>query len=185
MKNSTNNGYLEVISGCMFSGKTNELIRSLRRSKMAGDSIVVFKPVIDNRWGCDFIVSHDDEKLPSIVVGSASDILAKAANATVIGIDEGQFLDEEILAVCKTLAQKGRRIIVAGLDMDYRGEPFGPVPVLMAIAERVTKLSAICMQCGRTAHYSHRLINKEETIVIGDKDIYEARCRRCFNRIMN
>ncbi len=173
-------GSLEIICGSMFSGKTEELIRRLRRAQIAKQRVAIFKPAIDGRYANDHIVSHSEQKLRSEPVQSAWDILQKAGDAQVVGIDEGQFFDNSLVEICTALAQRGVRVIVAGLDMDYRGVPFEPMPQLMAIAEQVTKAQAICMQCGETASFTQRLTSARDRVVVGAKDMYEARCRKCF-----
>jgi thymidine kinase len=174
-------GWIEVICGSMFSGKTEELIRRLKRVKIANLKAEIFKPAIDKRYDEIKIVSHDTNFIQSTPVASAKDILALAQDADVVGIDEAQFFDEEIVSVCEQLALKGIRVIVAGLDMDYLGKPFGEMPNLMAIANYVTKLHAICIQCGGIASYSFRISKDNNKVVLGEKDHYEARCRNCFN----
>ena len=179
-------GWIEVITGSMFSGKTEELIRRLRRAQIAKQNVEIFKPAIDNRYSEQEIVSHDAKTITSIPVKSAKEILQHINDKVdVIGIDEAQFFDNEIINVCNTLANQGIRVIVAGLDMDYKGNPFGPMPYLMAIAEYVTKVHAICMRCGNLAHYSHRITQSDQLVEIGEKDKYEPLCRTCFNEIMN
>jgi thymidine kinase len=173
-------GSIEVVCGSMFSGKTEELIRRLRRAEIAKQKVAIFKPAIDMRFGNDHIVSHNEQKLRSIPVRSAKEILENSDEAQVIGIDEGQFFDADLIKVCNTLAERGKRVIVAGLDMDFRGKPFEPMPQLMAIAEQVTKTQAVCMQCGEPASYTQRLTSAKERVVVGAKDMYEARCRRCY-----
>ena len=173
-------GSLEVICGPMFSGKTEELIRRLRRAQIARQQVVILKPEIDDRYSGDQLVSHSRQTIPSITVGSAREILAHAARAQVIGVDEVQFLDEGIVEVCDALADAGKRVIVAGLDLDYRGRPFEPIPQLLARAEYITKALAICMVCGAPASRTQRVGRQEERIVVGSSDIYEARCRACF-----
>lgn len=173
-------GSIEVICGGMFSGKTEELIRRLRRAQIAKQRVTIFKPVIDDRYASDHIVSHNDQKLRSVPVKNAEEILTNAGDAQVIGVDEGQFFDATLVRVCNQLAQRGVRVIVAGLDMDYRGVPFEPMPQLMAIAEQVTKTQAICMQCGEPASYTQRLTASRERVVVGATQIYEARCRKCY-----
>lgn len=173
-------GWIEVITGSMFSGKTEELIRRIRRAQIAKLKVMVFKPRIDTRYSTDKIVSHSDISIPSIVVDNAKQILELAKDAQVVGIDEGQFFDSELVDVCEKLANDGKRVIVAGLDQDYRGKPFEPMPQLLAIAEYITKTHAICVICGNPASKTQRKIKAGERIVIGASDIYEARCRRCF-----
>ena len=173
-------GSLEVVCGSMFSGKTEELIRRLRRAQIARQRVAIFKPALDDRFGNDHIVSHSEQKLRSEPVQSAQEILQKIGDAQVVGIDEGQFFDNSLIAVCNELAHRGVRVIVAGLDMDYRGVPFEPIPQLMAIAERVTKTQAICMQCGEPAAFTQRLTPARDRVVVGAKEMYEARCRQCY-----
>lgn len=176
--------WIEVVCGSMFSGKTEELIRRLRRAQIAKLNVEIFKPVIDNRYSDTEIVSHNATAIKSTAVSSSSEILEKINGADVVGIDEAQFFDDGIINVCNQLANQGIRVIVAGLDMDYLGKPFGPMPALMAIAEYVTKVHAICMRCGKLAHYSHRLTSNDSLVEIGEKDKYEPLCRTCFNKAM-
>ncbi len=173
-------GWIEVICGSMFSGKTEELIRRLKRARIANLKVEIFKPVIDNRYYQDKIVSHDESMIHSTPVENSQRILLLAQNADVVGIDEAQFFDEQIIHVCEALARNGTRVIVAGLDMDYLGRPFGQIPNLLAIADYITKLHAICMKCGNIASYSYRKTGHGEQVVIGEKEIYEPRCRICF-----
>ncbi len=173
-------GWIEVIVGCMFSGKTEELIRRLRRAEIAKQKVVVFKPKIDNRYGSDHIVSHSDAKLKSLVVESSHEVEQLAQDAQVIGIDEGQFFDAGIVDVAERLADQGKRVVIAGLDQDYRGKPFEPMPQLLAVAEYITKTLAICVVCGNPADRTQRTIASSERVVVGAKDSYEARCRKCF-----
>lgn len=173
-------GWIEVIVGCMFSGKTEELIRRLRRAEIAKQRVAIFKPKIDNRYSSDHIVSHSDAKLKSLVVSDSSEVEQLAANAQVIGIDEGQFFDLGIIDVAERLANKGKRVLVAGLDQDYRGKPFEPMPQLLAVAEYITKTLAICVVCGNPADRTQRTTTSSERVLVGAKDSYEARCRRCF-----
>jgi thymidine kinase len=173
-------GWIEVIAGSMFSGKTEELIRRIRRAQIAKLKVAVFKPRIDTRYSVDRIVSHSDISIPSIVVDNAKQILELAKDAQVVGIDEAQFFDMDLVDVCEQLANEGKRVIVAGLDQDYRGKPFEPMPQLLAIAEYITKTHAICVVCGNPASKTQRKIKTGERIVVGASDIYEARCRRCF-----
>ena len=180
-----NVGWIEVICGSMFSGKSEELIRRLRRAQIARQRVQIFKPKIDSRFSEDHIVSHSDQKIASEVVGSSGEILARLdARTEVIGIDEAQFFDKEIASVCNRLADMGKRVIVAGLDQDYMGRPFDPMPQLLAIAEYITKTLAICMRCGNPANHTQRLIASEERVIVGAADIYEARCRRCFEPLV-
>lgn len=180
MPTNPNAGSIEVVCGSMFSGKTEELIRRLRRAEIAKQKVAIFKPAIDARYSNDHIVSHNEQKLRSFPVHSANEILQSSDEAQVIGIDEGQFFEADLVGVCNELAEKGKRVIVAGLDMDYRGKPFEPMPQLMAIAEQVTKTQAVCMQCGEPASYTQRLTEAKERVVVGTKDMYEARCRKCY-----
>jgi len=174
-------GWIEVIAGSMFSGKSEELIRRLRRAEIARQKVQIFKPALDDRYGAGQIVSHSDMKLPSIAVASAGEILERTDSATeVVGIDEGQFFDLSLLDVVNELAGRGVRVIVAGLDQDFLGRPFEPMPQLMAIAEYVDKTLAICMQCGAPANRSQRLGKAKDRVVVGGADVYEARCRACF-----
>ena len=174
-------GHLEVICGPMFSGKSEELIRRLRRVQYANQRLQIFKPKIDDRYEKTQIVSHSDMKLPAVVVESSSEIWEKLdERADVVGIDEVQFFDEGVVNLCQRLANMGKRVIVAGLDQDYRGEPFEPVPQLMAVAEYVTKTLAMCIQCGAPASRSQRLDGTGERVAVGAKGMYEARCRHCY-----
>ena len=170
-----------MICGSMFSGKTEELIRRLKRVKIAGQSVEIFKPAQDTRYSADQVVSHDSRAILSRPVKHSRDILDVAENIEVVGIDEAQFFDMELPTVCETLALRGHRVIVAGLDMDFRGRPFGPMPDLLAVAEYVTKLHAICKHCGNLATHTYRLTSDAETVVLGETDIYEARCRYCYS----
>lgn len=176
-------GWIEVITGCMFSGKTEELIRRLKRARFANQTFEVFNSMIDTRSRTNRIQSHDDTSITSHTAANAIEILKKTSYPEVIGIDEGQFFDKELPDVCMTLAGKGIRVIIAGLDMDYQGRPFGPVPYLMAIAESVTKLHAICLQCGNPALFSHRKKNVKNQVVVGASELYEPLCRKCFNEV--
>ncbi len=175
-----NVGWIEVICGSMFSGKTEELIRRLRRAIIARQKVAIFKPKIDNRYSENHIVSHSELKIPSMVVENAWEILENSLEAQVVGIDEAQFFDNDLVDVCQKLANMGKRVIVAGLDMDYRGKPFDPIPQLLAIAEYITKTHAICVVCGNPANFTQRKIQSKEQVVVGAADIYEARCRNCF-----
>ena len=180
-----NVGWIEVICGSMFSGKSEELIRRLRRAQIARQRVQIFKPSIDARYSNDHIVSHSEQKMASQVVTTAKEILQQTDLRTeVVGVDEAQFFDKEIVTVCNTLADMGKRVIVAGLDQDFMGRPFEPMPQLLAIAEYITKTLAICMRCGNPANHTQRLIASEERVVVGAADIYEARCRRCFEPMM-
>ena len=171
---------MEVVCGCMFSGKTEELIRRLRRVQISGKKVEIFKPKMETRFDPIDIVSHDATRIRSTPVENHFNILLMASDVDVIGIDEAQFFDEGIVEVVEQLALKGMRVIVAGLDMDYSGKPFGPMPALLARAEYITKLHAICARCGDTANYSYRKPLIEDQILLGEKDVYEPRCRDCF-----
>ncbi len=173
-------GWIEVICGSMFSGKTEELIRRLNRAIIARQKVEIFKPALDNRYHEEFVVSHDGNEIRSTPVQFASDIFLLSGNCDVVAIDEAQFFDPEVVNVSRKLANMGKRVIVAGLDMDYLGKPFAPMNNLMAVAEFVTKMHAICMRCGAMASFSFRIDRSEEHIMLGEKDIYEARCRKCF-----
>ncbi len=173
-------GSIEVISGSMFSGKTEELIRRIRRAQYAKLDVVVFKPTLDTRYHDQDVISHDSNSIPSIPVERASDIPPLCTTTKVIGIDEAQFFDDELPEVCNQLANQGIRVIVAGLDMDFKGRPFGPVPALLAIAEHVTKVYAVCVRCGAPANYSFRITKHDQKLLLGEKESYEPRCRACF-----
>lgn len=173
-------GWIEVICGSMFSGKTEELIRRLKRAKIANLRTEIFKPVIDIRYDEIKIISHDESAITSTPIDNSQKILLLAQGADVIGIDEAQFFDEELPNVCDDLALRGVRVIVAGLDMDFTGKPFGQIPNILAKADYITKLHAICMRCGNIANYSYRKVPNEDTVMIGAKDVYEPRCRTCF-----
>ena len=172
LENASRKGWIEVVCGSMFSGKTEELIRRLKRAKFAHQRVEIFKPRIDVRYSEEEVVSPQN-------------ILLMTADVDVVGIDEAQFFDESIVDVCRRLANNGVRVIVAGLDMDYTGKPFGPMPALMATAEYVTKVHAICVRCGNLAHHSHRLTSDEKQVMLGAQDSYEPICRHCFNKLMN
>jgi thymidine kinase len=174
-------GSIEVICGSMFSGKTEELIRRLRRAQIARLTVEIFKPRTDTRFDETAVVSHNSNSILSTPVDTSSAILLLGSDVQVVGIDEAQFFDDELPNVCTMLANRGVRVIVAGLDMDYKGNPFGPMPKLMAIAESVTKVHAVCVRCGNPALYSYRLVPDEATILLGEKESYEPRCRACFN----
>ncbi len=173
-------GWIEVICGCMFSGKTEELIRRLTRALIARQRVEIFKPLTDQRYHDQYIVSHNERSIRSTPVQVAADILLLAGSCDVVGIDEAQFFDDAIVEVCNTLANSGKRVIVAGLDMDFEGRPFGPMPNLLAIAEFVTKVHAICAQTGELASFSFRLTDHDEQVLIGERDKYEARSRSAF-----
>ena len=176
-------GSIEVICGSMFSGKTEELIRRLRRAQIARLKVEIFKPRTDNRFHETDVVSHDANSIPSTPVDNSSAILLLGSDVQVVGIDEAQFFDEELPNVCNMLANRGVRVIVAGLDMDFKGKPFGPMPALMAIAESVTKVHAVCVKCGNPALYSYRLVSNADTVLLGEKESYEPRCRVCYNLV--
>jgi thymidine kinase len=177
-----NAGWIEVITGSMFSGKSEELIRRLRRAQIAKRKVQTFKPKIDNRYAEDHIISHSDMRIPSVNLSSSSELLAQVLPDTeVVGIDEGQFFDAELPSVCSTLADRGKRVIVAGLDQDYLGKPFEPMPQLLAIAEYITKTLAICMVCGAPANHTQRLVASNARVLVGAQGTYEARCRHCFD----
>ena len=173
-------GWIEVICGSMFSGKTEELIRRLKRAQLANKKIEVFKPAIDNRYDDQMITSHDSNQIPSTCVSAAVNILILANDCQVVGIDEAQFFDQEIIEVCNNLANRGIRVIIAGLDMDYQGNPFGPMPALMATAEYVTKVRAICSETGNLALYSHRKSDQEGLVLLGEKNHYQPLSRAAF-----
>jgi len=174
-------GWIEVIVGSMYSGKTEELIRRLRRAQIARQKVEIFKPAIDDRYAQDHIVSHSELRIPSRAVRNAEEVLAHAHEAQVIGIDEGQFLGPGLVAVCEQLARQGKRVIVAGLDQDYLGRPFEPMPQLLAIAEYITKTLAICVVCGDPANHTQRLVASSDRVLVGATGVYEARCRHCFD----
>ena len=181
-KNRLNgSGWIEVIVGSMFSGKSEELIRRLNRARIARQKVQVFKPKIDARYSIEEIASHSGQKHDSKPVSSAAEIMREVADDTqVVGIDEGQFFDPEIAGVANTLANRGMRVIIAGLDQDYTGTPFGPMPHLLSIAEFITKIHAICVKCGQTANYTQRTVESDALVEVGTSDKYEARCRKCF-----
>ena len=174
-------GSIEVITGSMFSGKTEELIRRLRRAQFAGLKVEIFKPSLDNRYSETRVVSHDEKSIISTPVDNPSAILLLASDVSVVGIDEAQFFDNSIVRVCNELADNGIRIIIAGLDMDFMGKPFGPMPALLSIAEYITKVHAICMRCGNLANYSFRKSEEEQVVLLGEKNLYEPLCRNCYN----
>jgi len=173
-------GWIEVICGSMFSGKTEELIRRLKRARIARQKVEIFKPSIDVRYDKDKVVSHDAQEVMSTVVTSSANILLLATDVDVVGIDEAQFFDAGLPEVCTQLANRGIRVIVAGLDMDFKGNPFGPIPQLLAISEYITKVHAICVKCGSLAHFSHRTILSDKLVVLGEKESYEPLCRKCY-----
>ena len=178
--NSERTGWIEIVCGSMFSGKTEELLRRLTRARIAKQKVEVFKPAVDVRYDEEDVVSHDARKSASIPVENASQILFYAEDFEVVGIDEAQFFGNELVSVCNELANRGKRVIVAGLDMDFQGKPFGPIPQLLATAEYVTKVHAICMKCGSLANYSHRTVKDDKLVVLGETDAYEPLCRKCF-----
>lgn len=178
--NGGKRGWIEVICGSMFSGKTEELIRRLKRAKIANLRVEIFKPVIDIRYDESKVISHDANAILSTPIENSQTILLLANEVDVVGIDEAQFFDREIINVCETLALKGIRVIVAGLDMDFQGKPFGPMPQLLAIADYITKLHAICVKCGNIANISYRKTMHEEQVMLGERDVYEPRCRKCY-----
>ena len=182
VKQHADQGWIEVIVGSMFSGKSEELIRRLRRAQIARQRVQIFKPALDTRYATDHIVSHSEMRIPSSAVASAKLLLDQVEPDTeVVGIDEGQFFDADLPMVCNTLADRGKRVIVAGLDQDYLGKPFDPMPQLLAIAEYITKTLAICMVCGNPANHTQRLVPSEDRVLLGTQWTYEARCRRCFD----
>ena len=180
-ENHKKSGCIEVVCGSMFSGKTEELIRRLRRAQFANQKIAIFKPTVDNRYSDVEVVSHDFHKLTSTPIKDPADMLKVGPEVKVVGVDEAQFFGDSLVEVCQTLANRGVRVIVAGLDMDYLGQPFGPMPRLMAVAEDVQKVHAICVKCGALATYSHRLSKSQDLVLLGEKDVYEPLCRDCFN----
>lgn len=177
-----NQGWIEVVCGSMFSGKTEELIRRLRRAEFARLRVEIFKPSIDTRYHEQQVVSHNENSIRSTPVDNAQNILLLVGDVDVVGIDEAQFFDDSLIYTATQLANQGIRVIVAGLDMDFQGNPFGPMPKLMAIAEHVTKVHAICMSCGDLANYSHRLSDNNKKVLLGEKNLYEPLCRSCYNK---
>lgn len=175
-------GRIEVVCGSMFSGKTEELIRRMKRAKFARQNVEIFKPAMDTRYSNVDVVSHDHNSIHSTPVENSEAILAQSAGYDVVGIDEAQFLDDKLVDVCNTMAYKGIRVIVAGLDMDFRGVPFGPIPALCAVADEVTKVHAICVRCGALAYASHRLVKNDSQVMLGEKMEYEPLCRECFQK---
>lgn len=174
-------GSIEVICGSMFSGKTEELIRRLKRAQFAKQTVEIYKPCIDVRYSDDEVVSHDSHSIPSTPIDSPASMLLLSSDVEVVGIDEAQFFDDTIVEVVQTLADRGVRVIIAGLDTDFMGKPFGPMPALMAVAEDIQKVHAICVKCGSPANHSHRLSSSDKLVVLGEKDIYEPLCRHCYN----
>ena len=177
-------GRIEVVCGSMFSGKTEELIRRLKRAKIARQRVIIFKPVLDTRYSENDVVSHDHNSIHSIPVDTSAAIASQAKGYDVIGIDEAQFFDEGLLNVCNRLAYQGVRVIIAGLDMDFQGQPFGPIPALLAVADEVTKVHAICVKCGNLAYASHRLVKNSSQVMLGEKTEYEPLCRECFRKAL-
>ena len=175
-------GRIEVVCGSMFSGKTEELIRRMKRAKFAKQKVEIFKPSLDTRYSDEDVVSHDKNTIRSTPIDSSGAILLLASDIDVVGIDEAQFFDDGLVEVCNQLANNGIRVIVAGLDMDYKGIPFGPIPALCAIADEATKVHAICVKCGALAYVSHRLIHNDKRVLLGEKDEYEPLCRECYQR---
>jgi len=178
---NTRKGWIEVICGSMFSGKTEELIRRLKRAKFAQLKVEIFKPQIDNRYHEEEVVSHDRNSISSTPVPASSNILLLANDIDVVGIDEAQFFDDEIVNVCNQLARQGVRVVVAGLDMDFMGKPFGPMPALLATAEYITKVHAICVECGDLAQHSYRFSENEDLVLVGEQESYKPLCRKCFS----
>lgn len=178
-------GRIEVVCGSMFSGKTEELIRRLKRAKFAKQRVEIFKPSLDTRYSDNDVVSHDQNSIPSTPIDSSASILLLAGDNDVIGIDEAQFFDNGLIDVCNQLANRGIRVIVAGLDMDFKGVPFGPMPALCAIADEVTKVHAICVKCGALAYVSHRLVKNDKRVLLGETMEYEPLCRECYQRILS
>lgn len=181
---ATKKGWIEVICGSMFSGKTEELLRRIRRATIANKSVKIFKPTIDKRYHETKVTSHDKNALTAITTNHSSEIISLAGDTEVVAIDEAQFFDEQLPDVCEQLALRGSRVIIAGLDMDFKGQPFGPMPQLLAISEYITKLHAICVVCGNIASRSYRKVASKDTVVIGEMEAYEPRCRNCFEKGM-
>ena len=177
-------GRIEVVCGSMFSGKTEELIRRMKRAKFAKQRVEIFKPTVDTRYSDEDVVSHDQNAIHSTPIDASGAILLLASDIDVVGIDEAQFLDDGLVDVCNELANKGVRVIIAGLDMDYKGVPFGPIPALCAIADEVTKVHAICVRCGALAYVSHRLVNNDHRVLLGEKEEYEPLCRDCYQKAL-
>ena len=175
-------GRIEVICGSMFSGKTEELIRRMKRAKFARQRVVIFKPAIDTRYSEEDVVSHDNNAIPSTPIATSASILLLAEDIDVVGIDEAQFLDAGLIEVCNELANRGVRVIIAGLDMDFLGVPFGPIPALCAVADEVTKVHAICVKCGALAYVSHRLVKNDRRVMLGEAQEYEPLCRDCYQK---
>ncbi|MDE7127126.1 MAG: thymidine kinase [Bacteroidales bacterium] len=181
LENAKKAGSIEVICGSMFSGKTEELIRRLKRAQFANQKVEIYKPAVDVRYSEDQVVSHDLHSIPSTPIDSPASMLLLSSDVEVVGIDEAQFFDETLIEVAQKLANRGIRVIIAGLDQDFSGKPFGPIPALMAVAEDVQKVHAICVKCGCLANHSHRLSKSEKLVVLGEKDVYEPLCRHCYN----
>lgn len=181
-RSNEHGGSIEVVCGSMFSGKTEELIRRLRRAQIARLNVEIFKPSTDTRYAENDVVSHNQNTIPCTPVENSSAILLLGSNVQVVGIDEAQFFDDELPNVCNVLANRGVRVIVAGLDMDFKGKPFGPMPAIMAMAESVTKVHAVCVQCGNPALYSYRLVHDDSRVLLGEKESYEPRCRSCYQQ---
>ena len=177
-------GRIEVVCGSMFSGKTEELIRRMKRAKFAKQRVEIFKPTVDTRYSDEDVVSHDQNAIHSTPIDDSGAILLLASVIDVVGIDEAQFLDDGLVDVCNELANRGVRVIIAGLDMDYKGVPFGPIPALCAIADEVTKVHAICVRCGALAYVSHRLVNNDHRVLLGEKEEYEPLCRDCYQKAL-
>ena len=180
----TRRGRIEVVCGSMFSGKTEELIRRMKRAEFARQKVEIFKPSLDTRYSEEEVVSHDSNHILSTPIESSASILLLATDVDVVGIDEAQFFDDELVTVCNELASRGTRVIVAGLDMDYMGKPFGPMPALMAIADEVTKVHAICVRCGSLAYVSHRTVESDKLVLLGEKAEYEPLCRECYQKAL-
>jgi thymidine kinase len=181
---SDRRGWIEVITGSMFSGKTEELIRRLKRARIAMQRVEIFKPTVDTRYSENEVISHDENTILSTPVSTSGNILLLANDVDVVGVDEAQFFDEGLPDVCNQLADSGIRVVVAGLDMDYMGRPFGPIPGLIATAEYVTKVHAICVRCGNLAHHTHRKMKADKLVLLGEKDLYEPLCRKCYNEAL-
>ena len=182
LSRSKSGGCIEVVTGSMFSGKTEELIRRIRRAEIAKQNVGIYKPEIDNRYSDKDVVSHDSKAISAIPVKSAKEIIELAENNEVVGIDEAQFFEDDLIEVCNHLANNGKRVIVAALDMDFTGKPFGPLPQLLSIAEYVTKVHAICMRCGKLAHISHRTVHNDKLVMLGETESYEPLCRTCYQK---
>lgn len=185
LENAKKAGSIEVICGSMFSGKTEELIRRMKRAQFANQKVEIYKPAVDVRYSEDKVVSHDSHSIPSTPIDSPASMLLLSSDVEVVGIDEAQFFDDTIVEIVQALANRGVRVIIAGLDMDFAGKPFGPMPALMAVAEDVQKVHAICVKCGSPANHSHRLSANEQLVMLGEKDSYEPLCRHCYNASMN